>query len=129
MKNEIKKDLLGDKIFVNSYLGVEEHPKIEYKIRVMSTVIEEVPNILSGGKYSPVSYRYRFYDLTKTIGKFVEDIEPGDIILIEYPPYFEGNWGFKICVTNLRTEKSVLVMAKKLKVFFMCLGEYEPVVS
>lgn len=129
MKNEIKKDLLGNKNFVNSYLGVEEHPKIEYKIKVISTVVKEALNILSGGRYSPDCYRYGFYDLTKKITKFVEDIEPGDIILIEYPPYFEGNWGFKICVTNLRTEKSVLVMAKKLKVFFMCLGEYEPVVS
>ena len=126
MKNEVEKDIV-DENFYNPYLGVEEHPKVEYRIKVISKV--ERKNYGMNDSSCCNYYRYDYYNLTKRVIKFVDDIKPEDIVLIEYPPFFEGYWGFKICVTNLRTEKSILMMAKKLKAFFMCLGEYEPVIS
>lgn len=97
---------------------IDEYPKIEYKIRVVSMFPNK--NHIPG------------FDLhvTKTIIEFLEKIIPGDELLFEYPVWYDGKYGsgmyvFSIPVTNLRTGKTILVRSPKLQYIYRSIEEYE----
>ena len=66
----------------------------------------------------------RYNGPTKTIGTFINSIESGDILLIEFPMFIEsrragGPSSFNIKIFNLRTSKSLSMKSTELysKVF------------
>ena len=66
----------------------------------------------------------RYNGSIKTIGTFINSIEPGDILLIEFPMFIEcrstgGPSSFSIKIFNLRTSKSLSMKSTELyqKVF------------
>lgn len=55
--------------------------------------------------------------------KFIESINEGDIILLEYPPIIRGKctggiYTFSVRVTNLTTEKSMNIRAGNIEIEF-----------
>lgn len=67
----------------------------------------------------------------KTFEKFIRDIRSGDLILLEYPPIIMSKGGigggimsFNIKITNLNSEKSILVKAGVSEDFWYNLDEF-----
>ena len=69
---------------------------------------------------------HKYYDHSnKTVKNFINNIECGDMIMIEYPLIIESRWRggpkqFKIKVINLRTMKTLSIKPTELYEKVLC---------
>ena len=110
---------------------IEEYPLIEYKIKVISMFSKDIRDRLTHYVYSNGELGSSY--ITSSIEDFIDSTRDGDILLFEYPCWYEtrGSDGsglrnnFRVYVTNLRTNKSIEVMAGKIRFVWRCIEEFE----
>ena len=108
---------------------VDEYPKLNYKIKVISLFSEDSRDEVL---YYLDSNSLPIKDcplVTKGIIKFIDSILPEDILIFEYPLWFDSRYGtgvrmFSVQITNTRTGKTISIRANKLGYIYKCIEEF-----